>query len=291
VVGSLTKFAHFFTIATNFSAAQVVELFFREIFRLHGLPKTIVSDRDSWFMSTFWQELFWLVGMALTPSTNYHPQTNGQTGIVNKWVEGYLRNYVAGQQKAWVRWLHLGEYCYNTTQHMSIGMSPFKALYSYDPFSFVDISFRDSRVPMVQDWIQQNQDILRELKDHLQRAQNQQKVQADKHRVDQNFEVGDLVYLRLQPYKQASIKRSGAEKLQPHFFGPYRVSRRIGFVAYELEIPQGSRIHNIFHVSCLKKSLGQHIRPIEVLPPMDEEGQLVLILEEVLEVREKRLRN
>jgi hypothetical protein len=115
------------------------------------------------------------------------------------------------------------------------------------------------------------------LKDHLQRAQNQQKVQADKHKVDRTFEVGDLVYLRLQPYRQASIKRSGAEKLQPHFFGPYRVNRRIQAVAYELELPQGSKIHNVFHVSCLKKAIGQHVRPIEALRPMDEEGQLVLI--------------
>jgi hypothetical protein len=90
--------------------------------------------------------------------------------------------------------------------------------------------------------------------------------------------------LRLQPYRQASIKRSRAEKLQPHFFGPYRFSRRIGAVAYELELPQGSKIHNVFHVSYLKKALGQHFRPIEALPPMDEEGQLFLIPEEVLEV-------
>ena len=97
--------------------------------------------------------------------------------------------------------------------------------------------------------------------------------------------------MRLKPYKQASIKRSGVEKLQPCFFGPYRVSRRIGVATYELELPQGSKIHNVFHVSCLKKALGQHVRPIEALPPMDEEGQLVLIPEEVLEVREKRLRS
>jgi hypothetical protein len=199
-------------------------------------------------------------------------------------VEGYLKNYVAGKQKVWVRWLHLGEYFYNTTQHMSIGMSPLRALYSYDPFSFVEISFGDSRAPMVQDWVQQSQDILRELKDHLQREKNQHKVEVEKHRVDPTFEVGDLVYLRLQPYRQDSIKRSGVEKLQPHFFGPYRVRRRIGAIAYELELPHGSIIYNVFHVSYLKKSLGQHIRPIEVLPPMDEEGQLVLILEEVLEV-------
>jgi hypothetical protein len=75
-----------------------------------------------------------------------------QTEIVNKWVEGYLRNYVAGQQKAWVRWIHLGEHCYNTTYNMSIGMTPFRALYSYDPLSFVEIAFGDSRALMVQDW-------------------------------------------------------------------------------------------------------------------------------------------
>jgi len=152
----------------------------------------------------------------------------------------------------------------------------------------MEISFGDSRAPMVQDWVQQSQDILWELKDHLQRAQNQQKVQADKHRVKHTFEVGDLVYLRLQPYQKASIKRNETENLQPRFFGPYRISKRIGVVAYELELPQGSRIHNVFHVSCLKKAIGQNIIPIETLPPMDEEGQIVLIPEEILEVWEKR---
>ena len=113
----------------------------------------------------------------------------------------------------------------------------------------MEIVFGGSRAPLVQDWIQQSQDILRELKDHLQREHNQQKVQADKHRVEREFEVGDLVYLRLQPYKHASIKRSGAEKLQPRFFGPYKVKRKVGDVAYELYLPPGSKIHNVFHVS------------------------------------------
>jgi hypothetical protein len=210
--------------------------------------------------------------MTLTPSTSYHPQTDGQTEIVNKWVEGYLKNYVAGKQKAWVKWIHLGEYCYNTTYHMSIGMPPFRTLYSYDPLSFVEIVFGDSMVPMVQNWIQQTQDILRELKDQLQRAQNQQKVQVDKHKVERTFEVGDLVYLRIQLYMQASIKRSGTEKPQPHFFGPYKVNKRVGVVVYELDLPHGNKIHNVFHVSFFKRAIGKHIIPIEELPPLDEEG-------------------
>jgi hypothetical protein len=97
VVDRLTKFSHFYTILTEYSTVQVADRFFREVFRLHGFPKNIVSDRDSRFIGTFWRELFRLVGTELTPSTSYHPQTDGQTENVNKWVEGYLRNYVGGQ--------------------------------------------------------------------------------------------------------------------------------------------------------------------------------------------------
>jgi hypothetical protein len=118
-------------------------------------------------MSNFWQELFGLVGTELTPSTIYHPHTDGQTKIVNKWVEGYLRNYVAGQHKTWVKWLHLGEYCYNITHHGSIGMTPFRTLYRYDSLTFMEVVLGDNKDPMAKDWIQESQEILRELKDHL----------------------------------------------------------------------------------------------------------------------------
>jgi hypothetical protein len=168
-----------------------------------------------------------LAGTELTPSTTCQPQTDGQAEIVNKWLEGYLCNYVFGQQKAWVKWLHLGEHCYNTTYHMSIGMAPVRALYGYDA-PFFDLAFGDRRAPKDKDWIQESQDILKALKDNLQTAQNQQKVYADKHRVEHTFEVGDLVFLRPQPYRQSSLKKSGAEKLKPRFYGPYRVIRRGG---------------------------------------------------------------
>jgi hypothetical protein len=97
VVDRLMKFSHFYAIPTKYIVVQVADSFFREVFRLHGLPKNIVSDRENRFIGTFWRELFRLVGTELTPSTGYRPQKDVKTEVVNKWVEGYLRNYVGGQ--------------------------------------------------------------------------------------------------------------------------------------------------------------------------------------------------
>jgi hypothetical protein len=157
----------------------VVELFFREIFRLHGLPRQIINDRDGRFINAFWQELFRPMGTELVTSTSYHPQTDEQTEIVNKWVEGYLRNYVGGQQRACVKWLHMGEYCYNMAYHMSIRMTPFRALYGYDALSFMEIVLGDNKAPKAKDWIEESQAILKIFKENLLVAQNQQKVYAD----------------------------------------------------------------------------------------------------------------
>ena len=132
VVDRLTKFAHFFAISSTYTTTKVAEVFFREVFCLQGLPKNFVSDRDSWFIGDFWKELFRLVGTELTPSTNYRPQKYGKINTIDKWIEGCLRTYVTWKQKAWIIWLHLGEYCYNSTYHMSIGMPPFRDLYGYD---------------------------------------------------------------------------------------------------------------------------------------------------------------
>jgi hypothetical protein len=164
-------------------------------------------------------------------------------------------------------------------------------LYGYYSPSFVDLEFGVNMTPKSKDWIQESQDILRDLKDNLQTTQNKQKLYADRHRVEHTFKVGDLVFLRLQPYRQSSLKKSGEEKIKPHFYGPYKVVQRAGKVVYELEFPKGSKIHNVFHVSCLKKALGKHVTTSVELPPLDEEGKLVLVPEEVLEVRERRLRN
>jgi hypothetical protein len=123
------------------------------VFRLHGLQRNIVSDWVNRFFGEFWQELFRFSKTKLTPSTSYHPQTNRKIEIVNKWIEGYLRNYVSGKKQAWIKCLYLGEHSYNTTHHMSIGMIPFRELYGYVALSFVDLAFRESRAPKAKEWL------------------------------------------------------------------------------------------------------------------------------------------
>ena len=136
---------------------------------------------------------------------------------------------------------------------MSIRMTSFKALYGYEALSFADLEFGDNREPKAKDWRQDSQDILEVLRENLQASQNQQKLYADKHRIERSFEVGGLVYLQLQPYRQSSLKKKWAKKLKPRFYGPYMAIRKVGEVAYELELPKERKIHNVLHVSNLKK--------------------------------------
>ena len=96
-----------------------------------------------------------------------------------------------------------------------------------------------------------------------------------------------MVYLMLLPYRQSILKKSGAKKLKPRYYGSFRIVRQVVEVAYELELPKDSRVHNVFHVSCLKKVLGQNVVPSVVLPPLDDEGKLILVLESFLDSREK----
>jgi hypothetical protein len=228
--------------------------------KLHGTPKVIVSDRDPIFTSHFWKDLFSCLGTQLAHSSSYHPQSNGQTEVVNKCLEGYLRCFTSDKQSHWVDWLPLAEWWYNTSFHSSSKMSPFMALNGYQPPSITSSLKETPRVHTFEDHLLHQQQVLLGLKENLAMAQNRMKQQADQHRSERSFKIGDWVFLRLQPYKKISLKQQNKNnKLSPKYYGPYQVLQKIGSVAYKLELPPTSKIHPDFHVSCLKKVIGNNI--------------------------------
>jgi hypothetical protein len=266
VVDRLTKYAHFVALKHPFSAATVAKAFITNVVRLHGIPTSIVSDRDKVFLSSFWQALFQLQGTQLCMSSSYHPQSDGQTEVMNRTLEQYLRCFTGDQPRKWVEWLSWAEYSYNTATHSSTKLTPFEAVYGTPPPTLLTYVPGTSRIQAVDECLRDRDAILKDLRHNLQLAQNRMKCQADQHRRDISFNVGDYVYLKLQPYRQTSVALRLSQKLSPRFFGPYQIISKIGPVAYKLSLPAGSQIHNVFHVSLLRKYHGSGIQASPQLP-------------------------
>ncbi|CAA7028426.1 unnamed protein product [Microthlaspi erraticum] len=256
VVDRLTKAAHFMALAHPYTAISVAQLFLANVFKLHGLPTSIVSDIDAVFLSDFWRELFTLQGVALNYSSAYHPQSDGQTEVVNRCLKTYLRCMCSDRPHLWSKWLPLAEFWYNTSYHSSAQMSPYEAVYGQSPPQHLPYIPGESKVAVVAQNLQERENMLLILKFHLLRAQHRMEQQANKRRSERSFVIGDLVYVKLQPYRQGSVVMRMNQKLAPKYYGPYKILDKCGKVAYKLELPHSSRIHPVFHVSLLKLRVG-----------------------------------
>jgi hypothetical protein len=197
VVDRFSKFAHFIPLLHPFSAQQVAQVFLDNIYRLHGMPTHIISDRDRIFTSAFWRELFRLAQTTLSMSSAYHPQTDGQTERVNQCLETYLRCFIHSCPRQWLKWIPLAEFWYNTSLHSSINRTPFEVLYGHPPRHFGISATAVSSAPDVEALISARATMLASVRQHLHRAQQRMKMQADKRRSERTFSVGDYVYLKL----------------------------------------------------------------------------------------------
>ncbi|GJX05179.1 retrotransposable element Tf2 [Tanacetum coccineum] len=255
VVDRLSKHAHFLPLAHPYNAPQVAQLFLDHIYKLHGLPKSIVSDRDKIFMSLFWKSLFEKLQVQLKISSAYHPQTDGQTEVVNKCLEGYLRCMTREKPKDWVKWLPLTEYWYNTNFHTSINTTPYEVVFGQLPPLHIPYVAKDNNVEAVDTTLQARDQTIQLLKFNLKKAQDRMKSQADRKR--QN-------------------------KLSSKFFGPFQVIKKVGKVAYKLQLPDYDMVHPVFHVSQLKACYSK-VTKMGQFPQCDVEGLLAAIPIKLLE--------
>ena len=208
VVDRLSKSAHFLALTHPYTAKQVAETFVHGIVKLHGMPQSIISDRDPIFSSHFWREFF-MSGTSLKMSSAYHPQTDGQTEVVNRYIEQYLRCFASQQSRKWHSFLPWAEYWYNTTYHSSTGMTPFQILYGRPPPTIPHYNEGFCPIQEVDKTLASRDAVLRQLKTNLHSANNRMKQQADSKRRDIDFQVGGMVFLRLHPYQQHFVFDAG----------------------------------------------------------------------------------
>ncbi|GKC78071.1 ty3-gypsy retrotransposon protein [Tanacetum coccineum] len=224
-------------------------------------------------------------------SSAYHPQSDGQSEVLNKCLELYLRCFVFDNPKAWVNFLSWAEFWYNSAFQTSIGVTPFKVVYGRDPPSVITCSFGDDTPSDVIEQLQQMDALLNQLKINLGRAQARMKKYADKKRRELSFAIGDYVFVKLQLYRQHSVKLQKNQKLGMHYFGPFQVLQQIGQVAYKLELPATSRIHPVFHVSFLKPCVGEPSHQYIPLPLLSTLKGLLIHLIEILDSHRIRVKD
>jgi hypothetical protein len=226
-----------------------------QIGRLHGIPKTIISDRGAQFIARFWEQLQYALGTKLIRSSAYHPQTDGQTERVNQILEDMLRACALQYDENWDKCLSLAEFSYNNNYQTSLKMAPFEALYGRrcrTPLSWSQTGERKNFGP---DLVNEAEEKVKIIQTNMKAAQSRQKSYADIRRIPLQFQVRDFVYLRVSPTR--GIQRFGVKgKLSPQYIGPFEILEICGPIAYRLQLPfQLAAVHNIFHVSQLRKCI------------------------------------
>jgi RNase H-like domain found in reverse transcriptase/Reverse transcriptase (RNA-dependent DNA polymerase)/Integrase zinc binding domain/Chromo (CHRromatin Organisation MOdifier) domain/Retroviral aspartyl protease len=307
-VDRLTKMAHFAPTTTTVSAEELAWIFVERVWQHHGLPEDLVTDRDGRFISAFWREVMGLLGTNLSMSTAFHPQSDGQTERMNRVVEEYLRHYVGATPDSWDSLLPMAEYSINNTVQASTKYTPFFLNYGQHPRNpfqaprlkpagtvlgsppdaegaWLNIGVNSSGSPpgMSKAFVQTMAESIRRARLHINAAQDRQKAFVDAHRSEPSYAVHDRVLLSSKNLKLAAL---GKRKLWPKFIGPYAVVRRVGKVAYELDLPPNMKIHRVFHVSLLKpyKHSGRYQPPplpIELEDNFEYEVERVLMHREI----------
>jgi hypothetical protein len=284
----LSKMVHFAACTTTVDAAGAAKLFKNHVFAAHGLPVSIVSDRDTRFKSEFWSALVELLGVKHKMSSAFHPQTDGQTERVNRVLEEYLRHYVNPSHDDWDEWLPLAEFAYNNSVHEATGETPFFLNYGVHPRLPGAVRTQAKSVPAAAEFAERLTQIIDKAKERLEAARQRAMRIANPGRRDAVFSVGDSVLLSS---RNISMKTPGSNKLLPKYLGPFKVTEVLSPVTYRLELPASMKCHNVFHVGLLLeyKTDGRDQPPPPALEFDDGEGGQWFEIDRVLSHRESRV--
>ncbi|WOH15373.1 hypothetical protein DCAR_0934911 [Daucus carota subsp. sativus] len=253
IVDRLTKSAHFLPIRWGCTLDHLAQRYVNEIVRLHGVPISIVSDRDPRFTSRFWKSLQEAMGTRLNFSTAFHPQTDGQSERTIQTLEEMLRACVIEFKGSWDEYIALMEFAYNNHFHSSIGMAPYEALYGRKCRSPLYWDKEGTIILEGPELVQNAVDKVNIVKAKLKATQDRQKSYVDQNRREMEYQVGDKVFLKVSPWKGV-MRFSNKGKLSPRYIGPYEIIEKIGPLAYRLALPpELSQIHDVFHVSMLRR--------------------------------------
>jgi hypothetical protein len=291
----LTKMVHYVATRTNVTAPQLAAIFMREVVRLHGVPERILSDRDPRFTANFWRAVWQMMGTALTMSTAYHPQTDGQTERANRTLEEMIRGYVNWKQDDWDEYLSVLEIAYNNSVQASTGRTPFFLNSGQEiqlPIDKAMSAVRDCKNPEAVKRVEGIHAAIQQAKLQIAKAQERQQKYADQHRRELTFQVGDSVLLSTEHLKLVDSHRR-TPKLAEKYIGPFKIKRVVGSNAYELDLPARLKIYPVFNISKLKLYReGAEVNPHRPAPfsrpppeSVEEDGAESYEVEEILKHR------
>lgn len=245
-VDRLTKMVHAVPCKTTITAEQTADLFFDTVIRLHGMPQSIVSDRDSKFTGAFFPALLKRVGARQNLSSAFHPESDGQTERMNRVLGEALRNYAGTDPHTWDRWLPAAEFAINNSVNRSTGQTPFYLNYGFHPRTPLTLELGDA-VPAAQQYAETFAQRMTDAQRFMQAAQDRAKEYADRGRREVTFEPGQHVLLSTK-----NLSLTGPKKFRPRWIGPFPIETMINRVAARLTLPSTYRMHNVFHVSLLR---------------------------------------
>ncbi|KAK1648935.1 hypothetical protein QYE76_066740 [Lolium multiflorum] len=264
VVDRFSKMSHFIACHKSDDASHIANLFFREIVRLHGVPKTIVSDRDVKFMSYFWKTLWRKLGTKLLFSTTCHPQTDGQTEVVNRTLSQLLRSMIKKNLKEWEECLPHVEFAYNRAVHSTTELCPFEVVYGFKPITPLDLLPLPihERVNME---ASKRADFVKKIhvktKELIEKKGKSNAARKNKKRKEMLFKPGDLVWVHFRKDRFPKLRKS---KLLPRGAGPYKVLAKINDNAYSIDLPEDEfGVSNSFNVADLTPYDGEDLGAYE----------------------------